>query len=451
MTNPIVQITPRYPALLAGLDNKVDLLVQVQAPPMLKATSERSPLNLAIVLDRSSSMGGPPLDEAKRCAGMIVDRLGTRDRAALVVYDHDVAVLVPTTQAANKAPFHAAIASVHSGGTTNLHGGWLKGAELMAAVAQGSAMTRILLLSDGQANRGVIDPDTILQQCADLAGAGVTTSTYGLGPHFNEELMIKMANAGQGNPYYRETATDLMDCFAEEFDFLTALCAKWIHLQADLPTTISMSVLNKFSRTQDGSYRMPDLAYEGESWAVIRLTVPKACAGTGDSAAVKLGSIALSYLDVDGNLHKLPPLTISLPSLLPVAFGAIVEDRLVTRRVQELEAATIQDRAQKAARNDDWPEVKRLLRDARENAKENPWLGNVVEKLESLAEQADKAMFSKEAMYASDRMRSRLAAMYESASPTAPAPSYLRRKSEQGKARPGKDAQDAPDERSGNP
>src|SRR5712671_5704874 len=128
MTDPTVLITPRRPAVLSGFDNTVDLLLRLQAPAMPKATSERSPLNLAIVLDRSGSMDGQPLDEAKRCAGMIVDRLGAKDRAALIIYDHDVAVLVPTTQTANKAAFHTAISSIHSGGNTNLHGGWLKGA-----------------------------------------------------------------------------------------------------------------------------------------------------------------------------------------------------------------------------------------------------------------------------------------------------------------------------------
>jgi Ca-activated chloride channel family protein len=307
----------------------------------------------------------------------------------------------------------------------------------MAAVAHANAITRILLLSDGQANKGVTDFDIIAQQCAELAGVGVTTSTYGLGRNFNEDLMVRMANAGQGNSYYGETAEDLMDPFTEEFDLLAALCAKQIQLHLDVPRPISISVLNKFSQNQHGEYRLPDLAYEGESWAVIRLTIPKTCAGAGDGSQVELGSIAVSYLDLDGNLQKLAPVTISLPSLLPVAFGAVAEEPLVARRVQELEAANIQDRAQRAARNGDWPEVRRLLREARENAKDNEWLGKVADKLERLADEADEAMFSKEASYASSKMRRRLTGIEESVNPAAPArAAYLRRKPEQGKTQP---------------
>jgi hypothetical protein len=126
--------------------------------------------------------------------------------------------------------------------------------------------------------------------------------------------------------------------------------------------------------------------------------------------------------------------------MAPAAFGAIVEDAVVRQRVQELEAANIQDHAQRAAQQGDWPEVRRLLHEARENAKDNEWLGQVADKLERLADQADQAMFSKEALYASRKMRRRLASLDEQASLDAPASaSYLQRKPEQGKARPPRD------------
>jgi Ca-activated chloride channel family protein len=222
MTRPTVLMTPRRPALLSGEHNTVDLLLRMQVPSQPETAYERPPLNLAIVLDRSRSMSGRPLAEAKRCAVMIVDRLGPRDRAALVVYDRDVAVLVPTMRIMDKTAFHAAIAAIEAGRMTNLHGGWLKGAELLAPVAQCNATTRVLLLSDGQANAGLTDVEMIARQCAGLAGVGITTSTYGLGEGFNEDLMIRMANAGHGNAYYGETAEDLKDPFAEEFELLAA-------------------------------------------------------------------------------------------------------------------------------------------------------------------------------------------------------------------------------------
>ena len=114
---------------------------------------------------------------------------------------------------------------------TNLHGGWFQGAETLAPHTKDDVTSRVILLSDGCANHGLTDPDQIYAQCADLARAGVSTSTYGLGHGFNEELMIGMARHGQGSSYYGQTADDLMDPFREEFELLNALCARRLRLE----------------------------------------------------------------------------------------------------------------------------------------------------------------------------------------------------------------------------
>jgi Ca-activated chloride channel family protein len=435
MTEPTLFLTPRHPALLSGFDNQVDVLVRLQAPPQPDTAAERSPLNLAIVLDRSGSMSGQPLEEAKRCASFVIDRLGPKDRTSVVVYDNEVTLLVPSTVVTDKERLHAAIRRVDSGGMTNLHGGWLKGAEQASPHIAADTVSRVILLSDGQANEGLTDVDTIAQQCAKLAEAGVSTSTYGLGRDFNEDLMIQMARAGQGNSYYGRTAEDLMDPFQEEFDLLAALYAKQVRLSLSSPEGMSVNILNQFTRDAGGFYRLPDLAFEGEAWALARVTVPKALAGNGDgSSTTHVVTVAATFQDLDGDVHELRSATLELPSQPSSAWNAVVEDELVARRVAELEAAAIQDQAQRAARNGDWPEVRRLLAQARKNAKDNEWLTEVADKLQSLADQQDQMMFSKEAMYSSHRMRSRLAMSVEPEALHDAAPSYLRRKTEQGKA-----------------
>jgi Ca-activated chloride channel family protein len=68
-------ITARRPALLAGHDNELDVLVRIQAPDAPAELPQRTPLHLALVIDRSGSMSGQPLDEAKRCAEFVLDGL----------------------------------------------------------------------------------------------------------------------------------------------------------------------------------------------------------------------------------------------------------------------------------------------------------------------------------------------------------------------------------------
>ena len=64
---------------------------------------------------------------------------------------------------------------------TDLHAGWLLGAEEVARYKTENSVNRVLLLSDGMANRGLTDTFEINSQCSELAETGVTTSTYGLG------------------------------------------------------------------------------------------------------------------------------------------------------------------------------------------------------------------------------------------------------------------------------
>jgi Ca-activated chloride channel family protein len=225
-----LEFVPHRAALLAGQDNGLDVVLRAKAPAAPNTQRERLPLNLAIVIDRSGSMSGRPLAEAKRCAAMIVDGLSAKDHASVVVYDDRVDVLIASRPVDDKQAFRHAIAEVDSRGSTALHDGWLTGAEQAAAQQNGQALSRVLLLSDGCANQGLCDTAAIARQCAEMAEAGVGTSTYGLGQGFNEELMTAMARAGQGNAYYGQTAEDLMDPFREEFDLMSALCARRLRL-----------------------------------------------------------------------------------------------------------------------------------------------------------------------------------------------------------------------------
>ena len=129
--------------------------------------------------------------------------------------------------------------------------------------------------------------------------------------------------------------------------------------------------------------------------------------------------------------------SLALPALPASAFHAIAEDELVARRAGELEAAYLQTKARAAARNGDWAGVESALRKAERAAANNPWVAESVKELRALAAQKDEVMFSKESAFASRRMSTRLAERNESWSVEAPAAaSFLRRKTNQGKADP---------------
>lgn len=429
-------MTPARAAVLADARSTVDVLVRVQAPPRPeKDRPARGPVHVALVVDRSGSMSGKPLAEAKRCARMVVDGLNPGDKATIVIYDDQVECLTGLLGMDQRETLRRAIDSIHEGGCTNLHGGWLAGAETLAPHTGAGILSRVILLSDGCANSGITDVGTITDQVAQLANAGVTTSTYGLGHHFNEELMTAMADAGRGNAYYGQSADDLADPFQEELALMDALCARDVELLVDTTHGVSVEVLNGYRRGARGGWRLPDVAYEGEAWAVLQLTVD---AGTATAGEVRdLATIRAAWRDLDGVERETSPESLALPAMPAAAYAAVAEDPLVRRRVDELVVAGMQQRARERARRGDWNAVNLALAQARQMSADNPWVQSSVAELEVLASRRDDVMFAKEAMYSSRRVCSRLASVTESREPgDMEVPDYLRRKSAQGKAEP---------------
>jgi Ca-activated chloride channel family protein len=432
-----LEFVPHRAALIGGQENTLDVLLRVKAPAAPESRRERPPLNLAIVVDRSDSMWGQPLAEAKHCAAMIIDGLSSRDRASVVVYDNVADVLVPSRSVDDKHVFYEALRAVENRGCTALHTGWLTGAEQAARHQNRLVLSRVLLLSDGCANRGLCDTPAIAKHCAEMADAGVGTSTYGLGEDFNEDLMTAMARAGQGNAYYGSTAEDLMDPFRQEFDLMSALCARSLRLALAPAPGVRVKIVNGYQIDAAGHSMLPDLAYGGEAWALLRLTVPRSVAETDYAGDVHLLTASLACADLDGRAVHVEPVHLRLPLVSAAAFAAIPVNELVSSRIAELNAAELQEQARWAAQRGDWNHVQRLLQELRAQAVSSPWLSASIAELEAYAHRRKSELFSKEALYKAGAMRNRLAALDElqawSADIEAEKASFLRRKLEQGR------------------
>jgi Ca-activated chloride channel family protein len=296
-----VSIQPERSALLAGHGQSILALVRIQAPAAPSANQQRQPLNLALVIDRSGSMSGAPLREARRCVQMILRSLQPTDSVALVAFDDEVTVNIPHQVVGTQAEkLCHVVDTIHSGGSTALYDGWHAGVGQALQGPKGTALSRVLLLSDGGANRGLADPEEIANRVAAMAQAGVSTSTYGLGSGFNEHLMIGMGQAGRGNHYYGATAEDLEDPFREEFDLLRALHARGLRLHLHAPEGVKVEVLNGYAQDPDrGAYILPDLPYGGEAWALVKLTVPTAMVPAVEAAPSMLLEATVTAVDLE--------------------------------------------------------------------------------------------------------------------------------------------------------
>ena len=221
------------PTMLAGEKSLNYLKVKLTGFDLPKA-SIRPPVNIAIVLDRSGSMKGDKIVQAKRAAVAAVDRLRDDDIVSVVTYDTNVRVLVPATRASDRASIRQAIESIQADGNTALFAGVSKGAAEVRKFLDEKHVNRIILLSDGLANVGPSSPSELEHLGQSLLKEKISVSTLGLGSGYNEDLMTSLAAASSGNHVFIENADNLIAVFNNEFDDLLSVVASEFDIQITL-------------------------------------------------------------------------------------------------------------------------------------------------------------------------------------------------------------------------
>ena len=274
---PSLRFRPLRPAVAIDGATTLELLISIAAPEAAAADQNkpRPPLNLALVIDRSGSMSGNKLSQARKAARFLVGELSSRDRLAIVTFDDEVSVLVPSQPVVNTREFNSAINHIHSGGSTALFDGWLAGGTQVAEHLDPAALNRVLLLSDGQANQGLTNQDAIADKVKGLSRRGISTSAFGLGADFDEDLMGAIASAGDGTLAHIESPDQLADLYASELQGLNSTVGRRLSLVIETCHGAQLlDVLNDLPRNPQGEYQLPNLRQGQELSVGLKLQLP---------------------------------------------------------------------------------------------------------------------------------------------------------------------------------
>ena len=243
----------------------------------------------------------------------------------------------------------AAIAGITTGGMTNLSGGWLKAREELARADDGR-VRRVLLLTDGQANRGITDAGQLVGLAGHAAADGIGTTTIGYGTDFDEKLLTDMADAGRGVGWFAETVDDAPRIFAEEFTGLVQLAAQNLSVEVRPAAPVQMlRVLNDYPSVglTDGVQIQLGDAYAGQRLRLVfELHVPQLAA----LGPMKLADVVVRHVAVGDTVeqHEVThPLLVNLVSADEAATA--VPDPEVTEEVTVLLAARATDDARRQA------------------------------------------------------------------------------------------------------
>ena len=283
----------------SSLESERYLRIKIQAPDTTKPGS-RLPLNIALVIDRSGSMSGSKLDKAKEAATFTLRNLTGADRAAVIAYDDQVRTVSPsrTLSPDVKNSMIADVRAIYSGGSTNLSGGWLTGAQEVANHQhEANYLNRAILLSDGLANVGITEPAELERHADQLRQRGISTTTMGIGADFDENLMERMAIKGGGHFYFIENPQQIPDILHREIGEVLSTVARKVTLEVTLPEGVHGELLNSFEVDRQGRtfrVRLDDMIAGEERSVVFRLAVRP-----GDLGRPLPISLTLTYTDVD--------------------------------------------------------------------------------------------------------------------------------------------------------
>jgi Ca-activated chloride channel family protein len=206
--------------VLFGSRGLVNLNLTLQAGNLTADTRpDARSVDMVIVLDRSGSMQGRKLIDARQAVNKLLSTLSASDRFALVAYSEGVQIvsgLVNVTDS-NRAYLLSLVNGVKAGGGTNLGAGLQTGINVLRTPLRSGNAARVILISDGLANRGLTD----IKSLTEIASAAVENefaiSTVGVGADFNEQLMTAIADRGTGNYYYLENPAAFAEVFQQEF------------------------------------------------------------------------------------------------------------------------------------------------------------------------------------------------------------------------------------------
>ena len=223
-----------------GGSNHWLLRVGLQAKDLLE--DHRQDATLVFTIDVSGSMAREDrLGLVKRSLRLLVDELRADDKVAIVVYGDRGSVLLEATEGRERGKILQSIDSLRPGGSTYVEDGLKVAYELAVEEVAPNRITRVMVLSDGVGNVGSTGPNSILGQTREYVDQGVTLTTVGFGMgNYNDVLMERLANDGDGAYYYVDTLSEARRLFVDDLTGTLQFIAKDAKVQVEFnPETVS--------------------------------------------------------------------------------------------------------------------------------------------------------------------------------------------------------------------
>lgn len=213
--------------------------------------SERTdlrPLNLVLVIDRSGSMAdSDKMSRVKESLKTMIGKLRPDDIISIVTFDTYAQIHCPAGRVGDGHGIRSAIDRIYPGGSTNIHGGLILGYQEAKKNFRKGVTNRVILLTDGIANVGVVEPRQIAADSSEYNGQGIDLSTIGVGLDLNNDLLRTLAKSGRGLYHFISDYKDIDKVFVNEVQSLISSVAKRVVLRIEYGDGLELQKLYGYS------------------------------------------------------------------------------------------------------------------------------------------------------------------------------------------------------------
>jgi Ca-activated chloride channel homolog len=204
----------------------VYLILEIQAPAELRR-SPSPPLNVCIVLDRSTSMKGEKMDVVKATAIQVLRSLRQQDILSVVAFSDRAEVIIPAAYHLDRARLEARIQMIQPSGGTEIYQGLEAGAGEVMRSIDAKRLNHIILLTDGQTYG---DEQQCLELASKLGKRGVGISAMGIGMEWNDIFLDVLATRTGGSSAFIAEPQDIKKLLLEKFNSLAQVYAEEVNL-----------------------------------------------------------------------------------------------------------------------------------------------------------------------------------------------------------------------------
>ena len=197
---------------------------------------------------------------------------------------------------------------------------------------------------------------------------------------------------------------------------------------------VGLEMLNAYDRSPSG-WRMPSVAMGSECWALLRMPMREALRLQRQHGTVL--AVTVQATDASGERQTFAAQLPALPEVQSAEYETLQTHELVQRRIHELSAAQLQLQIRQAALQGDWMQVEQLLTHLETLGRHEPWVAASIAFTRQLMRERDDQRMSKEMLYKSRKMQSRLSStdevLYSNRVQESEIPAFLRRKTVEGR------------------